>query len=919
MVVEKWLEALRTVPEGKIAEFELGQATVTSEERANLPAFLRSCRACRTLSCAKVPASAERLSWLDLVACLAADVVVADSTKDSCPINCAVSENGTNGKCSDAMLPAEEVVVRSLWAEASGVASPQDATLPTTLLDLRKTQLISTEEELESIRASGCRTPQFLLGFRRAGGLRGRGVDKGGVNYYWVTKVILLNALTPDKDVTKVFMPGSTEDSVIPPYFEAFNAEKQEMRRPSVELVGAFAPPNRDDPASPAHSPSRPSTRPIVVDFVEATGLLKLLLRADILDLEWDKIQSKLGSWVKDRRVSRIQITLPGDDPSAIRRIVPGESAEKKTAAYKWYRKWDHFIGLLLEHAPVQCELQGPTIPALLELFFSSAVRIWSWKDAKVGFNCAGFLPGAAFFRAHLGLPRKALQRLLLQGIPLDEAASLGIVCGPDGKAGVSEPACSLPTISPILSLLQEKYAQKTPPNAELVKGLPVLADLVGFALSLPGNQHDLTQSQVCTRLGLKDKPLGALFKADHIQNRSLAQIGELGFGFHAPDKEANDKGVPGQGVLTHKHLRWARVMLAEAVKAACKDANKPLSEVGYVSVCSSSGFLLPGLSAYLVSDLQLRSSTARCDIVGMGCHAGLNSLQAAANWAAVHPGKVAVSCGVEVLSAAYMWADFSDMDPKLQLNHALCNSLFADGCFAAVLCKPTPSNELPYYARIHEFVSLIAPAAMHTMTYQWDDAASQFWFLLSEEAPYAVGAALRQLLHHQQDRGELPLEQVAHYVMHTGGQTVIDSAAAALGLDATELDPTRRALRKYGNNSSVSFMFAYSEFLDSSPCPVAEGDLGVFITMGPGAGFELGLWSAGARSASTTEAALRKPMICKVEDPPWEAGEAGSSEVNEWARPWYVAAHAAHLDAVEREANAQKPRERMTTTLPGA
>ena len=89
--------------------------------------------------------------------------------------------------------------------------------------------------------------------------------------------------------------------------------------------------------------------------------------------------------------------------------------------------------------------------------------------------------------------------------------------------------------------------------------------------------------------------------------------------------------------------------MLMAAVTNACRDAEVEIAEVGCIVVCTSTGYLLPGLSAYVVHDLGLPMNTARYDIVGMGCHAGLNSLSCATNWAHANPGKIAISAGVEV------------------------------------------------------------------------------------------------------------------------------------------------------------------------------------------------------------------------------------------------------------------------------
>ena len=57
-----------------------------------------------------------------------------------------------------------------------------------------------------------------------------------------------------------------------------------------------------------------------------------------------------------------------------------------------------------------------------------------------------------------------------------------------------------------------------------------------------------------------------------------------------------------------------------------------------------------------------------------------------------------------------------------------------------------------------------------------------------------------------------------------------------------------------HGNSSSASFLFAFGELLDHPPATIHAHDPGAFITMGPGAGVELCLWSAGPR-AVTSEA----------------------------------------------------------------
>ena len=157
------------------------------------------------------------------------------------------------------------------------------------------------------------------------------------------------------------------------------------------------------------------------------------------------------------------------------------------------------------------------------------------------------------------------------------------------------------------------------------------------------------------------------------------------------------------------------------------------------------------------------------------GCHAGLNSLSCATNWAHANPGKIAISAGVEVCSAGFVWPGEKNTDEmegaqkaaeqKLRMNHAVVNSLFADGCFAALLFCPPPSCPMPpNYLVLHEFKSLTGTHALDTMVYKWSDEYKQFWFYLSEDAPYAVGGALFAMLHDCQASG-IPMESIRHWV----------------------------------------------------------------------------------------------------------------------------------------------------------
>mmetsp|Transcript_112697 Transcript_112697/g.198928 ORF Transcript_112697/g.198928 Transcript_112697/m.198928 type:complete len:1069 (-) Transcript_112697:284-3490(-) len=817
-VTSEWLTAVRDATGKNVVRLQVGQRTPETGDSAGLAPLLRAIRYCRSPVIAEVAKDAKMLSWLDLIFCLSADLVVVDDIGKEMPI--------------DQVEPLElQGFTQDLWSRACGNAISNEEvnvpSYPTTLSNLRKAHIVQSKEEVDKVLSmEPVHLPQFLLAYRRAGGVRADATQKGGFNYYMVTKVLALQALKRT--------PAST-----------MGVDKEKKKEANAD----FSPIKWEKKSN------------------GSKDILDITLHAEVVDLTQKDLWAQMKPLCDMTNIERINVTLAAASEEWLQRTYPAEVTRKEQSMFKWYRKWELLLGKLTRCAPVHCMLCGPTCPALLELFFGAKVRTISFAEGRIGFHCSGFMPGPSMFQALNHLGSATLKKMLLQGLEIEEAIQLGVVAKEGAESMLPQEAAPKMAVPPILRLMQSVPQANYKEQKTEYDELPTLASMVGLSLTLPGKQHEMTQQEVCTRLGLDGSPLGNFFKADHIEKRSLANIRDPKYGLvqsnergqELPSLSKDPEHAPGQGALTQKHLRWARAMLAEAVTAACSDAGRPVSDVSYISVCTSSGYLLPGLTAYVVNDLKLRHNIARCDIVGMGCHAGPNSLQAAVNWAHAHPGKLAIACGVEVLSASFIWNAKNKeggMDGA-NINNALCNSLFSDGCFAAAMCK-SKINELkpPCYLDFHEFKAQCSTPAMHTMTYQWSDEESQFWFFLSEEAPYAVGGGINQMVQDMQDDG-LPLEHIRHFVMHTGGETVIEAASAALGIDLAEVQPTQEALRHYGNNSSGSFMFAFEKMLGAPPCgTIVPGDLGAFMTMGPGAGFEFCLWSAG--ELSTTELMIK-------------------------------------------------------------
>ena len=233
-----------------------------------------------------------------------------------------------------------------------------------------------------------------------------------------------------------------------------------------------------------------------------------------------------------------------------------------------------------------------------------------------------------------------------------------------------------------------------------------------------------------------------------------------------------------------------------------------------------------------------------RADVVGMGCNAGLNGLNPLVQWVENHPGKVALLVCCEINSAMYVL----DETPRT----GIVNSLFGDGAAAAVLTTdgvgPLSGRPGP---RIIDFESFCIPEQWAAMRFDWNDDAGRWSFYLDREIPYVIGFNIRRPLTSLLARNGLDFSAVRHWVLHTGGGAVIDSVKLSLGLEEHDVRHTRSVLRDYGNISSGSFLVSLERLLAEGGG--SDGDLGVMVTMGPGAQIETALFQFGQCRMLTT------------------------------------------------------------------
>ena len=324
------------------------------------------------------------------------------------------------------------------------------------------------------------------------------------------------------------------------------------------------------------------------------------------------------------------------------------------------------------------------------------------------------------------------------------------------------------------------------------------------------------TQEQIVDLFGIEDSRKRSIFTNNAINERGLCLPGSI------EDSET-------QAQLIEKHSSQAIKMGSQALLACLKKIDATVDDIRYLCCVTSTGFLAPGVSALICQHLSLPINCERIDIVGMGCHAGLNGLNTVSCWSKDNPGKLAILLCVEVCSAAYV------LDETVE--SAVVNSLFGDGASAAAILSGYKARTHFPKPTVKKFSSFLLPSSLDAMKFHWNEDQGKYSFYLSKNVPYVIGRQIEGVVERLLENLPVYQSEIDHWIIHSGGKKVIDSIKINLGLTPYDVRHTVSVLRDFGNVSSGSFLFSLNRLLEEGK--VKAGDKGVMITMGPGVTIE--------------------------------------------------------------------------------
>ncbi|CAL9173335.1 unnamed protein product [Musa hybrid cultivar] len=270
-----------------------------------------------------------------------------------------------------------------------------------------------------------------------------------------------------------------------------------------------------------------------------------------------------------------------------------------------------------------------------------------------------------------------------------------------------------------------------------------------------------------------------------------------------------------------------------------------------------------PSLSAMVVNHYKLRGNIQSYNLGGMGCSAGLISIDLAKQLLQVHRNSNALVVSTENITLNWYFGNNRSM--------LVPNCLFRAGCAAVLLTNRSAAHRRSKYQLIHTVrTHKGADESSYNCVFQHEDDEGKVGVALSKDLMKVAGDALKanitalgplvlplseQLLFvfnlvarralRMRIPSYIPDFKLAfeHFCVHAGGRAVLDEVEKSLELTDRHMEPSRMTLYRFGNTSSSSLWYelAYSE----AKGRIKKGDRTWQIAFGSGFKCNSAVWRA--------------------------------------------------------------------------
>ncbi|KAL2530372.1 3-ketoacyl-CoA synthase 11 [Forsythia ovata] len=329
-----------------------------------------------------------------------------------------------------------------------------------------------------------------------------------------------------------------------------------------------------------------------------------------------------------------------------------------------------------------------------------------------------------------------------------------------------------------------------------------------------------------------------------------------------------------------------AEMVMFGAIDDLLKKTGVKAKDIGILVVNCSLFNPTPSLSAMIVNHYKLRGNILSYNLGGMGCSAGLISIDLAKQLLQVHPNSYALVVSMENITLNWYWGNNRSM--------LVSNCIFRMGGAAILLSNKSSDRRRAKYQLIHTVrTHKGADDKSYGCVFQEEDDVKNIGVALSKDLMAVAGEALKtnittlgplvlpmseQLLFFltlvakkvfkMKIKPYIPDFKLAfeHFCIHAGGRAVLDELEKNLELTEWHMEPSRMTLYRFGNTSSSSLWYelAYSE----AKGRIKKGDKTWQIAFGSGFKCNSAVWKA---LRTLNPAKEKNPWMDEINDFPVE------------------------------------------------
>ncbi|KAI0491676.1 hypothetical protein KFK09_025936 [Dendrobium nobile] len=391
-------------------------------------------------------------------------------------------------------------------------------------------------------------------------------------------------------------------------------------------------------------------------------------------------------------------------------------------------------------------------------------------------------------------------------------------------------------------------------------------------------------EARKCPRETFMDRTRAlGLFSQENIKfQRKIIERSGLGESTYLPEAVIR---VPPNPSMEEARKEAKMVMFGAIDELFAKTHVKP-KDIGILIVNCSLFNPTPSLSSMVVNHYKLRGNIISYNLGGMGCSAGLISIDLAKDLLQVHPNTYALVISMENITLNWYFGNSRSM--------LVSNCLFRMGGAAILLSNRRSDHRCSKYQLVHTVrTHKGADDKCFSCVTQEEDPMGKVGVSLSKELMAVAGDALKtnittlgplvlplseQLLFFATLIGRKVLKRkikpyipdfklaFEHFCIHAGGRAVLDELEKNLQLSEWHMEPSRMTLYRFGNTSSSSLWYelAYAE----SKGRIKKGDRTWQIAFGSGFKCNSAVWRA-LRAVNPAEE--KNPWMHEIDNFPVE------------------------------------------------